>query len=54
MINSPQSAPATQVNKQRPVYSPSYNAVQINMATPTVNAPMLPPVPETATKEWTA
>lgn len=37
-----------------PEYRPSYNAVQINMATPTVNAPMVPPVPETATKEWTA
>ena len=39
MINSPQNAQATQVNKTRPVYSPSYNAVQINMDTPTVNAP---------------
>jgi hypothetical protein len=28
-----------QVNQTRPVYSPSYNAVQINMDTPTVNAP---------------
>lgn len=38
-----------------PEYRPSYNAVQINMATPTVNAsPMMPPAPETATKEWTA
>lgn len=39
MINSPQGAPAQQVNKARPLYSPSYNAVQINMDTPTVNAP---------------
>lgn len=39
MINSPQNAQATQVNKTRPVFSPSYNAVQINMDTPTVNAP---------------
>lgn len=39
MINSPQNGTATQVNRTRPVYSPSYNAVQINMDTPTVNAP---------------
>ena len=37
-INAPQNPSATQVNR-RPVYSPSYNAVQINMDTPTVNAP---------------
>ena len=38
-----------------PDYRPSYNAVQINMATPTVNAPnLVPPVPETATQEWQA
>lgn len=37
-INAPQNPTATQVNR-RPVYSPSYNAVQINMDTPTVNAP---------------
>ena len=39
MINSPQNAQTAQVNKTRPVFSPSYNAVQINMDTPTVNAP---------------
>ncbi len=39
MINSPQNPTATQVNQGRPAYAPSYNAVQINMDTPTVNAP---------------
>ncbi len=37
-----------------PVYNPSYNAVQINMDTPTVNAPTMAPLPETATHQWTA
>ena len=50
--NIQQQAP---VYQQQPVYSPSYNAVQINMDTPTVNAaPMMPALPDTATKEWTA
>ena len=45
----------TAAYEMAPEYRPSYNAVQINMATPTVNAePMMPPVPDTATKEWTA
>lgn len=39
MINSPQNAPATQVNKTKPAFAPSYNAVQINLDTPTLNAP---------------
>lgn len=38
-----------------PEFRPSYNAVQLNMNTPTLNAvPMMPPAPETATKEWNA
>ena len=56
------TAPIANANIQQPIsdydmapeYRPSYNAVQINMATPTVNAPTIPPMPETATKEWTA
>lgn len=38
-INVPQNAPATQVNNRRPAFAPSYNAVQINLDTPTLNAP---------------
>ncbi|MCR5265397.1 MAG: hypothetical protein K6E29_02235 [Cyanobacteria bacterium RUI128] len=38
-INAPQNAPATQVNNRRPAFAPSYNAVQINLDTPTLNAP---------------
>ena len=34
--------PNPQVNNPRPIYGPSYNAVQINMDTPTVNAPQQP------------
>lgn len=50
--NIQQQAPACDMT---PTYSPSYNAVQINMSTPTVNAgPMMPPAPDTATKQWTA
>lgn len=40
MIQSPQNYQAPQVAKpHKPVYSPSYNAVQINLDTPTLNAP---------------
>ena len=43
MLQSPQNYAAPQQNVNRPVarpaYAPSYNAVQINMDTPTVNAP---------------
>ena len=50
--NVQQQAP---VCEMAPEYRPSYNAVQINMSTPTVNAiPVMPPAPETATKQWTA
>lgn len=38
-INAPQNAPAPQVNNRRPAFAPSYNAVQINLDTPTLNAP---------------
>ena len=38
-INAPQNAPATQVNNRRPAFAPSYNAVQINLDSPTLNAP---------------
>ena len=37
-INSPQN-PAQQPQAQRPAFAPSYNAVQINLDTPTLNAP---------------
>lgn len=50
-----QSQPQVQACDYLPDYSPSYNAVQINVPNPTVNAPqMMPPAPETASKEWTA
>jgi len=41
MINSPQQTPQPQVQTQaqKPTYAPSYNAVQINLDTPTLNAP---------------
>ena len=42
MINSPQQTPQPQVQtqpQQRPTFAPSYNAVQINLDTPTLNAP---------------
>lgn len=41
MIQSPQNyqAPQTAAPAHKPVYSPSYNAVQINLDTPTLNAP---------------
>ena len=50
-----QSQPQVQAYSFVPDFNPSYNAVQINMPNPTVNAPqMMPPAPETASKEWTA
>ena len=39
MINSTQSPQGTQPNQTRPAFAPSYNAVQINLDTPTLNAP---------------
>ena len=41
---------------QVPDFKPSYNAVQLNLSQPTLNAapPMMPPAPATASKEWTA
>ncbi len=40
---------------QMPDFRPSYNAVQLNLSQPTLNAaPLMPPVPPTATQEWTA
>lgn len=41
-INAPQTPQGTQVQQMRPAYSPSYNAVQINVPNPTVNAPQAP------------
>lgn len=44
MINSPQpqvQQPQVQQNR-RPAFAPSYNAVQINLDTPTLNAPPMP------------
>lgn len=47
MIQSPQNYPAPQqgVNTQpkKPVFAPSYNAVQINLDSPTLNAPAAQP-----------
>ena len=40
-INSPQT-PAPQVQAKNPSFAPSYNAVQINLDTPTLNAPPMP------------
>jgi len=38
-----------------PDFKPSYNAVQLNLSQPTLNVPpMMPPAPETASKEWSA
>ncbi|MCM1264778.1 MAG: hypothetical protein NC200_01145 [Candidatus Gastranaerophilales bacterium] len=46
MIQSPQNYAAPQQNvsaqPKKPVYAPSYNAVQINLDTPTLNAPAQP------------
>ena len=39
-INSPQN-PAPQTQAKRPAFAPSYNAVQINLDTPTLNAPQM-------------
>ena len=41
-INTPQPPQGTQVQQARPAYAPSYNAVQINVPNPTVNAPQAP------------
>lgn len=50
--NIQQQAPAYEMI---PEFRPSYNAVQLNMNTPTLNAvPIMPPAPETASKEWVA
>lgn len=44
-----------QVSCEIPDYRPSYNAVQLNMSQPTLNAvPAMAPLPETATQEWQA
>lgn len=39
-----------------PDFKPSYNAVQLNLSQPTLNVPtpQPAPLPETATKQWTA
>lgn len=39
-----------------PEFKPSYNAVQLNLAQPTLNVPPAQPapLPATATKQWTA
>jgi len=46
-------------NVQQPVmmdFTPSYNAVQLNLSQPTLNVPtpQPAPMPETASKQWTA
>ena len=40
----------------QPDFRPSYNAVQLNLSQPTLNAapPMQPALPATATQQWTA
>jgi len=45
MIQAPQNygTPGANVQPRKPVFSPSYNAVQINMDTPTLNAPAAQP-----------
>ena len=47
------------VQSQRPAlppeFKPSYNAVQLNFSSPTLNAPpAMPPLPPTASKQWVA
>lgn len=42
-INTPQNQPVVQTQGQRPAFAPSYNAVQINLDTPTLNAPQMNP-----------
>lgn len=50
-----QSQPQVQACPVIPDFKPSYNAVQLNLSQPTLNVPqMMPPAPETASKEWTA
>ncbi|MCR5265396.1 MAG: hypothetical protein K6E29_02230 [Cyanobacteria bacterium RUI128] len=40
---------------QIPDFRPSYNAVQLNLSQPTLNAaPLVPPAPPTASKQWNA
>ncbi|GEM_PF-5340798 len=58
-MTAPISANAN-TNVQQPVaapdFKPSYNAVQLNLAQPTLNVPPAQPapLPATATKQWTA
>ncbi len=47
------------VMAQAPEFRPSYNAVQLNLSSPTLNVPPAPmpqaqPMPETATRQWQA
>jgi len=52
----------TGVQQQAPVYTqapefkPSYNAVQLNLSSPTLNVPPMqqPPMPPTASQQWQA
>ena len=40
---------------QVPDFKPSYNAVQLNISQPTLNAAsLMPPPPSTASQEWNA
>ncbi len=53
------SMPNCNVAQQYPAYdfNPSYNAVQLNLKNPTLNAPaapMQPPVPMTGQNNWIA
>ncbi len=49
----PQQQPCIQ---QAPEFRPSYNAVQLNLSSPTLNVPPapMPPMPQTATQQWQA
>lgn len=49
---APQQQPCIQ---QAPEFKPSYNAVQLNLSSPTLNvASPMPPMPQTATQQWQA
>ena len=55
---APVQAPApvqAQAPALAPEIKPSYNAVQLNLNAPTLNAPpAMPPMPSTASKQWVA
>lgn len=53
--SQPQAQPMPPQGAAPVEFAPSYNAVQLNLKSPTLNAPpAMPPLPPTATKQWVA